>query len=512
MSTFLNPYTDSIPMGYSPAQALDVITGHLTANGWQVIGSSPGAWADLIPPSGEAIGNAKFREVVRIYVANDKFTIGSYQQCIADAFPQSIRLTAKTAGAVAASVTIDGVTVTGAAGTSSSTANDNLRALYYALKDSADPVIQGWEHWYNGTDTVICSNKAITTAKAVTVNANVTLAALDAPVLSGAVSNWACITGDHAPWVSLDLANGTIYFLSVFTRSFVLGTKTLAGSSGAIFAAYLDHAQAMAQLPDSPRCSPIELLVGGIGDDIDKGWCKPTHYWAIGSKYSGGVAVSATIQTALAGSSNPTGEWHPFTGGGVPGAPQDCTTSYSVFQSSPWPTALEISAGLVGGVYTAGVVNIGGASVAPMGCRGHWHQTSASYAASARWTGIMLLPDVFKWVGSEPNETCAISVPLAHPGLNGVGITLQQALDATTAYTSILLSTVTGLPSAGSVVIGLEEFSYTGTSGGNTLTGAARAQNGTVAARHFVGDVVQPVTWFLKHNTGALMFGGTKPF
>lgn len=38
MSTFLNSYADSIPMGYSPAQALDVITGHLTANGWQVIG------------------------------------------------------------------------------------------------------------------------------------------------------------------------------------------------------------------------------------------------------------------------------------------------------------------------------------------------------------------------------------------------------------------------------------------------------------------------------------------
>lgn len=512
MSTHLNPYADSIPMGYSPAQALDVIVGHLTTNGWQVIGSSSGAWADLIPPSGEAIGDAKFREVVRIYVANDKFTIGSYQQCIADAFPQSIRLTAKTAGAVAASVTIDGVTVTGATGTSSSTANDNLRALYYALKDSADPVIQGWEHWYNGTDTVICTNTTIIAAKTVTVNANVTLAALDAPVLSGALSNWACITGDHAPYVSLDLANGTVYFLSVFSRSFKLGTKTLTGSSGAIFASYLDHTQALAQLPDSPRCSPIELLVGSIEKDTDKGWCKPTHYWAVGTKYSGGVTVGTTLETALAEASNTNGEWHPFSGGGVPGVPQDCTTAYSEYQSSPWPIALDLSIGLVGGIHSGTTINVGGAAVAPMGSRGHWHQTYPGYAGSSRWTGIMLLPDVFKWVGSEPNETCAISVPLAHPGLNGVGITLQQALDATTAYTSILLSTVTGLPSAGSVVIGLEEFAYTGTSGGNTLTGAARAQNGTVAARHFVGDVVQPVTWFLKHNTGALMFGGTKPF
>lgn len=33
MSTFLNAYADAIPMSYSPTQALDVITGHLTANG-----------------------------------------------------------------------------------------------------------------------------------------------------------------------------------------------------------------------------------------------------------------------------------------------------------------------------------------------------------------------------------------------------------------------------------------------------------------------------------------------
>jgi hypothetical protein len=89
--------------------------------------------------------------------------------------------------------------------------------------------------------------------------------------------------------------------------------------------------------------------------------------------------------------------------------------------------------------------------------------------------------------------------------------TLAQALDATTAYTSILLSSTAALPPAGGVIIGTEEFTYAGTSGGNTLTGVTRGANGTTQARHFIGHVVSPVTWFLKVNNGAICCGANKP-
>jgi hypothetical protein len=89
--------------------------------------------------------------------------------------------------------------------------------------------------------------------------------------------------------------------------------------------------------------------------------------------------------------------------------------------------------------------------------------------------------------------------------------TLAQALDATTAYTSILLSSTDALPPAGGVIIGTEEFTYTGTSGGNTLTGVTRGADGTTQHRHFVGDVASPVTWFLKVNNGAICCGANKP-
>jgi hypothetical protein len=89
--------------------------------------------------------------------------------------------------------------------------------------------------------------------------------------------------------------------------------------------------------------------------------------------------------------------------------------------------------------------------------------------------------------------------------------TLAQALDATTDYPSILLSSTAALPPAGGVIIGMEAFTYAGTSGGNTPTGVTRGANGTTQHRHFVGDVVSPVTWFLKVNNGAICCGVNKP-
>lgn len=505
MSQFLAPYFDSIPLGYTITQMQNVFVGNLTANGWQLLTQVDGlgGYSDVIPPSSETIGTSKFREVVRIYFPdNTTVSIGSYQVCIADAFAQSVRITAKTGGSVAAAVTIDGATVTGAMGSSGSTANDNLQALFYALKDSANGTIMGWDYWYNGTDTIICTNKTKTTMKTCSGNANVNYYAHGASVLSGARSGFVNVDTTYAYSVTVDLTNGFVYYMDVFSRTFKLSTKCLSGKYGPIFASYVDHDEAMASLPDSGFCTPIELMVGGIGEAT----VRVTHAWTVGTAYGNKTITSS--QTAVGiGSYDNTPDWHPFTGAGIPQTPIDAGLCYSnQFGGSIY--------GDTHPLYEFGFSSTGtyfdtAYKVIPMGAP--VVAANMGRQVSVRFTPRRPLPDVFRWNGTEPDETCAMATLVSPPGLNGVGITLGAALDATTSYTSILLSTTTGLPSAGGVTIGLEEFAYTGTSGGNTITGVTRAQNGTTAARHFIGDNVQPVVWFMKINQGAICAGSTKP-
>ena len=124
----------------------------------------------------------------------------------------------------------------------------------------------------------------------------------------------------------------------------------------------------------------------------------------------------------------------------------------------------------------------------------------------------MQLPDIYKWIGeSEPNETACLANPQQAVGVNGQGITLEEALDDSSSYSTLLLSTTTGLDPAGVVIIKKEAFTYSGTSGGNTLTGVARGANGTPKVRHFVGDQVAPGTWFMKLNGAAMCCGPTQP-
>lgn len=124
----------------------------------------------------------------------------------------------------------------------------------------------------------------------------------------------------------------------------------------------------------------------------------------------------------------------------------------------------------------------------------------------------MQLPDIYKWIGgSAPNETACLASPQPAVGVNGEGITLEEALDASSTYSTLLLSTVTGLDPAGVVIIEKEAFTYTGISGGNTLTGVSRGANGTTKVRHFVDDQVEPGTWFMKLNGAAMCCGPTQP-
>jgi hypothetical protein len=70
---------------------------------------------------------------------------------------------------------------------------------------------------------------------------------------------------------------------------------------------------------------------------------------------------------------------------------------------------------------------------------------------------------------------------------DGVSTTLSAGINA--AVTTIPLTSVTGFPTAGTILIGTEDISYTAISG-STLTGGVRGVNGTTAATHSTSDAV----------------------
>ena len=70
---------------------------------------------------------------------------------------------------------------------------------------------------------------------------------------------------------------------------------------------------------------------------------------------------------------------------------------------------------------------------------------------------------------------------------DGVSTTLSAGINA--VVTIIPLTSVTGFPTAGTILIGTEDISYTGISG-STLTGGVRGVNDTTAATHSTSDAV----------------------
>ena len=70
---------------------------------------------------------------------------------------------------------------------------------------------------------------------------------------------------------------------------------------------------------------------------------------------------------------------------------------------------------------------------------------------------------------------------------DGVSTTLSAGINA--AVTTIPLTSILGFPTAGNIIIGTEDITYTGISSLN-LTGCVRGVNGTTAATHNNGDAV----------------------
>jgi hypothetical protein len=119
-------------------------------------------------------------------------------------------------------------------------------------------------------------------------------------------------------------------------------------------------------------------------------------------------------------------------------------------------------------------------------------------------TPMLDITDWYKFRGTATNESLALAADTV------AVTTLNQAMDATTAYTTLALTSTAGLAAAGFVIVEAEVIQYTGISG-NNLTGVTRAKYGTSMQTHWAGDTVAQALWYTIINGGALLFGAVKP-
>lgn len=511
MSNFLSYQTALIAAGATQAAIQTAIDAKLTAQGWQRITyDTTNFISDFIPPSGETIGDGRWRQVTRLYYNTADISISMYDQPIADACAQMYRLYAKTAGAVAAGVTINGVTVNGAAGSAGSTANQNLYALWVALMQSADSNITNWKITYmpgiGGVDSILLERRTISlTVITITPNANVNGTAQgDAITAAGGATAQgigAALLGKYA--VIIDRTNGFYVYMDIFSRSFKIAIKTISNYYGPMFAYYAPNADALAMVPQSPAwaLNPTCHISEGIYGLVNGTAAAPSVTYNCRTPNAFSISASWGYQATTPYVNGPF-NWNADGGYIIPGIFQTLTANghYSsgvdTFVASPVGIQASVSFNTSIDLFN---IALGALPYAPQNI-------------PAEATGpAAFLEDIFVSTNTDGNEVTCLA-GLQTP----VGITLAANLDDTTAYTTITLNSTTGtdgktLAASGFVVLGQEVFQYTGTSGGNTLTGVTRAYNATPQVRHFIGDPVAQGGWFVKINGGYIYAGIPRP-
>lgn len=456
---------------------------------------------DLIPPATETIGNADAMEVLRLEFGSNTLRFRGLQYARA-AQPQVIGLWQKTAGAVACALTINGVTISGAMGNVSSTAQQNLRSLYEAIRASADPTFLDWNWEYqkpspqgagDPNDYIYGVRKTLASNIVITPNLNVNAATLGS--YSAAFPQGVNATNPANCTLTTDLVNGFIYYLQVNARGIGLATKTNSAFFGPIHACYGDHAKALSALPNSGwslRCTPIELMIGWDDVAANAGsTARTTHYWAVTE------ATGQTTQNIVS------------TYGSAGTAFGKLVTKSKILDLSLAPGAYgEFTAGLWGSNLFSGGDAIGNDfQVHRVSTTGE-SLSSSSWVVSASSSNVRLavpcldLQDWYKFVGTATDEalllvadTVAITSLTANVGVGDV---------------TVNVSSTAGFQSAGFVVIESEIVQYTGITA-SAFTGCTRGKYGSQAAAHFAGDAVGQGLWFTKINGGALFCGYVKP-
>lgn len=514
MSTFLKPEAFLFIAGTTQGTIQTTIDGKLTAQGWQRITlDTVNFISDFIPPVTETTGDGRYRQVARIYYNTADISISMYDYPIVNSQAQMYRLTPGVAGAVAAGVTINGVLVTGAVGSAGSTAKDNLYALWVALMQSVDANITNWQFTYMpgvaGVDSILMERKTISgTLITITPNANVIGAVQGDPVLAGtptAHSLAAALVGIFT--LTIDRTNSFYVYMGIFSRSFHIGIKTTSNYYGWGFCYWMPNADALAAIPTkanfliNSQCRIQEGFYGLVNGSA----AAPTGTYNVRTPVAFGMTYAWNYVPSNITSMGTTYNFNAAGGGAVPGY----LVSFTV--NGHWSNQTDTFTAYVIDTPTAnypGVIDLANVAIAPTPFVPATIGGNPPYVQAS--SPAVYLEDVFaaSSANTDSNEVTVIA-GIAQPS----NITLQQNLDDTTAYTTVLLNTVTGLATVGTnyIVLNQEVFSYTGTSGGNTLTGVTRAYNATPQKRHFIGDQALQGGWFVKMNGGFAFMGLTRP-
>jgi hypothetical protein len=407
--------------------------------------------------------------------------------------------------------------ISGATGSAGSTANDNLYSLWTTLATSVDANVLLWKYTYlpnvGQVDSILMERKVVSAAPldvAVLPAATVNLSAQGDAIVAGTPTNMSLASALFGKFsVTVDYTNSFYVYLGIFARSFSIGVKTTINFFGPIFAYYSLNADALAMVPPSPafslhpRCHIMEGAYGLVSGTAAASNQSYTVRVPSAMAFAQSWFYASTANTVLASANiNACG------GSCIPGY-------FDNYTSQGYHTGVSATSdNWVAYASAIGTPNIAPTSatvdVAPIALTTAFSSHASSGVSLTGICPAMLMEDIFACF--KPNTdasevTCVAGLP------SPANITIQQDLDDTTAYTSILLNTTTGLASSGTnyIVLNQEVFTYTGTSGGNTITGVVRGYNGTPQRRHFIGDQALQGGWYIKINGGYIYAGLTRP-
>ncbi len=546
MSNVLYFGSAEIPLATSIAGMQSTLKGLFTTAGWQVhYEQVPGTTGilDLLPPAAQAVGDAMFKEVTRLIFTATSIQVQSYPFCYATGKGQTRIVWSgsypnTSAGAVAHSLTINGVTVSGAVGSTSSTANDNHRSLFNALRASTDPTITDWNFYYFQADAnaaapvdcIICVRKTVTATQQTFAAGNCTTSLINTagkyatpfiPVMTpGDLPPVGFVSGASTPTpfaIPVDLSSGWVYVLSVLDRTFYLASRTVNGRYGPIVSTYANHADALAAVPPSKFASIIEnftaILDGSVsGQASGSVWLRPAKMWGVSNQ-----AYDEPNASPSTGYSNAV-MLHPFLAAGFPYEPFDAAMNlYSGFNYLIPATAYGMS-----GAQAA--TWAGKDIVVPLGIRdGGWVPSGAgsgadtasnlsavasapyigfpSVATASFFTPAFDLPDLWHGLTTAPDETAHLV------GLEDGSTTTTTDIDDSTTPSSLTFTDLSAWPAADAYfVIHREPWHYT-TRSGNTVSGLTRALYGRPMVKSMAGDKVRPGQFFVKFNNAAIPAG-----
>jgi hypothetical protein len=295
--------------------------------------------------------------------------------------------------------------------------------------------------------------------------------------------------------------------MSIFSRSFHIGIKTTSGYYGTMFCAWINNADALSVIPTKPSflINKIARIIEGFYGISNGTASNPSG--SANVKFTNSYGISGMWNYVSTNNVNMNVNLMANACGGtiIPSFIQSYTANGHYNNTSDTVTAY-YSGFTPLGTWIGDIFNVG------------------SYPAINTWSNSGLAaPSAYYLEGSNPGfyledvyvaspwtpDASEVTIVAAMP--NPSNITLQQALDAVTAYSTILLNTTTGLPASGFAVIDSEVFQYTGISGGNTLTGVTRGYNASPQRIHILGNQVFLGGWFVKINGGFLYMGTSRP-